>query len=220
MAPGCRSVYKGVAVALLLAGLSFRATGIQTKSPAYLANASLLVASRDLDDPNFAETVILLVHYDADGVVGLILNKRTQVPVSRAFDGLRAAKSRTDLVYLGGPVDPSAVFALRQSQEKIEGAANVFGDVFLISGRTVLEKTFSSRPDPAGFRVYLGYTGWTNAQLRKEVELGAWFIFRADAAAVFDPDPDTLWRRMIRKTEQKLAGPLRERPVSLARLHL
>ena len=51
----------------------------------------------------------------------------------------------------------------------------------------------------------LGCAGWTNDQLRKEVELGASFIFPADTDAVFNSDPGSLWPEMIGKTEQKLA---------------
>ncbi len=164
------------------------------------------MASRDLADPNFAEAVVLLVHYDAEGVVGLILNRRTDVPLSRVLEGLNAAKGRSDRVYLGGPVQGSVVFALLQSLAKLEGDEHIFGGVYLIFKKTLLEQTISARPDPGVFHVYLGYAGWTNDQLRKEVELGAWFIFQADAGTVFDPDPDSLWSRMIRKTEQKFAG--------------
>src|SRR5580693_936142 len=61
------------------------------------------------------------------------------------------------------------------------------------------------RPDPAVFRVYLGYAGWTQDQLRMEVELGAWFIFPAEASTVFNADPDSSSLEMIRKTELQLA---------------
>jgi putative AlgH/UPF0301 family transcriptional regulator len=54
--------------------------------------------------------------------------------------------------------------------------------------------------------VYLGYAGWTQDQLRKEVELGAWFFFPAETSTVFNPDPDSLWPEMIRKTELQLAS--------------
>ena len=165
----------------------------------------LLVASRSLGDPNFAETVVLLVQYKAEGVVGLILNRRTNVPLSRVLEGLKAAKDRSDPVYLGGPVETPAVFALLQSPAKLEGAAQIFGGVYLISTKTLFEQTISARPDPGVFHVYLGYAGWTNEQLRKEVELGAWFIFPADARTVFNANPDTLWSQMIRQTELKLA---------------
>jgi len=178
---------------------------VQSKNIKDLGAGKLLVASRDLGDPNFVETVVLLVHYDAEGVVGLILNRRTHVPLSRVLEGLRAAKDRSDPVYLGGPVEKPTVFALLQSPAKLEGAEHIFGGVYLISTKPLFEQTISARPEPGVFHVYMGYAGWTNEQLRREVELGAWFVFPADAGAVFNSDPDSLWSQMIQKTELKFA---------------
>lgn len=179
---------------------------VQYKSAKGLGAGKLLVASRDLADPHFAETVVLLVHYDTQGVVGLVLNRRTDVPLSRVLEGLKVAKDRSDPVYLGGPVETPAVFALFQSPSKLEGAEQIFNGVYLISAKALFEQTILARPDPSVFHVYLGYAGWSKDQLRKEVELGAWFIFPADAGTVFNSDPDSLWLQMIRKTELKLAG--------------
>jgi putative AlgH/UPF0301 family transcriptional regulator len=179
---------------------------VQSRNPKDLGPGKLLVASRELGDPNFAESVILLVHYDADAVVGLMLNRRTHLPISRVFAQFEAAKSRSDLVYMGGPVQTPTVFALLQSKDKLEGAEHVFGGVYWISTKTTLEKVISSRPDPAVFHVYLGYAGWTPEQLRNEVRLGGWFIFQADNQSVFNPNPDSLWREMIKKTELDVAA--------------
>ena len=112
---------------------------IQSKNAKDLGAGKLLVASRGLTDPNFAKTVILLVHYDAEGVVGLMLNRRTDVPLSRVLEGLKAAKNRSDPVYLGGPVETPAVFALLQSPAKVEGPEHIFGSVYLISTKTLFE---------------------------------------------------------------------------------
>jgi putative transcriptional regulator len=178
---------------------------VQSKQAKDLAAGKLLVASRELADPNFAKTVILLVHYDAQGVVGLILNRRTDVPLSRVLDDLKLAKDRSDTVYLGGPVETPLVFALSQSPAKIVGAEHVFGGVYLISSKRVFEDTIAAKPDPGVFHVYLGYAGWSADQLRREVELGAWFIFSEDASTVFNSHPDSLWSEMIGKTELQLA---------------
>ena len=179
---------------------------VQSQNPKDLSAGKLLVASRALADPNFAETVVLLVRCDAKGVVGLILNRPTNIPLSRVLEQFEAAKDRSDPVYFGGPVDPPAVFGLLRSTAKLDGAEQVFGGVYLISTKTVFEKAISGRPGPGTFHVYLGYAGWSNDQLRKEVEFGSWFIFQGDARTVFDSDPDSLWRQMIQKTELELAG--------------
>jgi len=177
---------------------------IQSKNAPDLGVGKLLVASRSLGDPDFARTVVLLVRFDEKGVVGLILNRRTDIPLSRVLD-LDAAKGRSDPVYLGGPVGTSAVFALFKSAAKIEKAENIFGSVYLISDKALFAQTISARPDPGVFHVYLGYAGWTKDQLRSEAQLGAWFVFPADAATVFGSDPDSLWLEMIQKTEMHLA---------------
>jgi putative transcriptional regulator len=176
----------------------------QSRNPKDLGPGKLLVASRELGDPNFAETVILLVHYDATSVVGLMLNRRTDLPVSRVLAQFDAAKDRSDRVYLGGPVETPTVFALLRSTEKLEKAEHVFGGVYWLSTKIALENAISSRPDPDVFHVYLGYAGWTTEQLRNEVRLGGWFIFPADHETVFNANPDSLWREMIKKTELKM----------------
>jgi putative AlgH/UPF0301 family transcriptional regulator len=177
---------------------------VQSKNAKSLRAGKVLVASRELGDPHFVETVILLVQYDGQGVLGLILNRRTDIPISRALEGMKAAKDRSDPVYLGGPVE-TAAFALLQSPTKIKGAEPVFGGVYLITSKPLFEQTISARPDPGMFHVYMGYAGWTQEQLQKEVELGAWFIFPADVATVFNAHPDSLWQEMIRRTELQLA---------------
>jgi putative transcriptional regulator len=171
-----------------------------------LAVGRFLVASRDLGDPNFAKTVILLVRYDeGKGAVGLVINKRTDVPISRAFRDLKEASGRNDPVYIGGPVELNSVLALLKAASKPEGANHVFGDVYLISDKNLLTKSLASGAEATVFHAYIGYAGWGNGQLEHEVELGAWHIMPADVGTVFHSDPDSVWLRMIRRTETQIA---------------
>jgi putative transcriptional regulator len=178
---------------------------IQSKNPDELGMGKLLVASRGLGDPNFAKTVVLLVQCDPEGVVGLTINRRTNIPLSRVFKEFGAAKELSDPVYAGGPVDIPTVFALMRSQSKIDGAQQITGGIQLISTKSRFEQILTKRPIPADFHVYLGYAGWTRDQLRQEIQLGAWFIFQGDTQTVFNANPDSLWPQLIRQTELKLA---------------
>jgi putative transcriptional regulator len=180
----------------------------QPGGAADLGPGSLLVASRDLGDPNFATSVVLLVRYDEDeeGVVGLVINRQTRVTISRALEGIKGSRGRTDYVYAGGPVGRSGLLALVRSRAKIENAERVFGDVKLLSHKVQLEKVLSGTAGPGTFRAYVGYAGWTVPQLKAEIELGAWHVFPPDADLVFDPNPDGLWLRLIRRTETQVAG--------------
>jgi len=172
---------------------------VQSKNPGDLAVGKMLVASRALHDPNFAQTVILLVRYNDQGVIGLILNRPTTIPISQVLD-LDSAKNCTDPAWLGGPMEPSVAFALYQTPGKLDKAESIFSGVYMITDRKLFEKTIATHPDPHVFHVYLGYAGWTQDQLQAEVKLGAWYIFPADPDSVFTSDPNSLWQTMIDNT--------------------
>lgn len=183
-----------------------------------LGIGKLLVASRDLSDPAFSESVILLVRYDQDGTVGLMINRRTGMSISRALRDLNVGGDRTDPVYRGGPVEPVSVLALLRSRVQPEGAAPVFGDVYLVSTKDLLEKTLAQGAGPGELRVYLGYCGWSRGQLEKEVRQGSWHIFNRSADLVFDSEPDSVWRRLMDRVERNIAE--RRRPPPASRLTL
>src|SRR5579862_517125 len=97
----------------LAAGIVFLCSTLpaQTQRVEALAAGKVLVMERDARDPNFAQSVILLVHYDTDGVVGLMLNRAADVPLSRLRE-LEGARQRADPAYAGGPVEVGVVTAL------------------------------------------------------------------------------------------------------------
>ena len=195
-----------VAVAAALFHIGAADVAAQSTRTSALAAGRFLVASRDLLDPNFAETAVLLVRYDEDGVLGLIINRRTKVPISRAFPELpQSVKGRSDPLYTGGPVGVTTALALLRSRAKPAGAEPVFADVSLVSSKSLLEKTVAAGTEPGTFRLYAGYSGWTAEQLRREVERGGWYIFEGDASMVFDPDPNSVWPRLIRRAELRMA---------------
>ena len=56
-----------------------------------------------------------------------------------------------------------------------------------------------------GLRVFYGYAGWAPDQLEGEVEEGAWFVVDAEPGDVLSPDPDELWRVVLRRQPGRLA---------------
>src|SRR5438309_931029 len=154
--------------AILISFFLLRLVAAQSTAAGDLGSGRLLVATRELSDPNFAKTVVLLVHYDEEGVLGLILNRQTEVPISRVFRELKEAKDRTDTVYAGGPVERTAVLALLHAKVKPDEAETVLKDVCLISNQALLQKTIVAGSESTRVRVYLGYAGWTVRQLERE----------------------------------------------------
>lgn len=192
-----------IAVAALCGGL---AASAQSTREGDLGIGKILVASRDLSDPAFAESVILVIHYDEGGTVGLMINRRTEVPIARALRDLKVGADRSDPVYHGGPVEGTNVLALLRSRLQPDDAAPVFGDVYLVSTKALLERTLARGAGPAEFRVYLGYCGWSRGQLENEVRQGAWHIFNRNSDLVFDSDAKSLWHRLMARVEQSVAS--------------
>lgn len=175
----------------------------QSRETADLRAGALLVSSKGLPDPTFSKSVVLLIQYDQNGAVGLMVNRRGQVPISRILEEVETAKHGSDPIYLGGPVEMQSVLALLRSQKQPEDSTSVVKEVFLVSSKPPLEKALAS--SAGDLRVYLGYCGWGPGQLENELSRGGWWIFEATASTVFDPNPSSVWARLIARTEQQIA---------------
>lgn len=169
-----------------------------------LKPGALLVSSRSLGDPNFVRTVILLVHHDEDGAMGLVLNRQTDIPIGRVFESIEAAREHTAPVFIGGPVAQTGAQALVRSSSAIADGRRVTGEVYVLGSAEALTRRVSGAIDADRFRLYLGYAGWGPGQLEDEVDDDAWHIFEGDAGVVFDRDPDTLWLRQIRRADVQM----------------
>jgi putative transcriptional regulator len=190
----------------IAAAILWVARALPAQSTQNLGIGKILVAKRDAPDSTFAETVIVVVRYSQGGTVGLMLNRRTQVPISKALDPLKGSRGRSEPVYAGGPVELPNVLALMRADAMPEGAEHVTGKVYLVSTEAQLEKTLAKRLDPADFRVYLGYCGWSRGQLENETSQGFWRVLNGSADIVFDSEPETLWSRLIERAEQRIAS--------------
>jgi putative transcriptional regulator len=166
----------------------------------------LLVAKRGAPDPVFGRTVILLVRYQRDGTLGVILNRPTEVPVASALRGVKGAEHRDEPVYAGGPVETRTALALLHANVMPEeGVAHVHGKVYVLTTKGSLEKNLASKAGPDELRVFMGYSGWSPGQLENEIESGFWHVLPAEASLAFDPEPETLWNRIIARAEQRIA---------------
>jgi putative transcriptional regulator len=92
--------------------------------------------------------------------------------------------------------------ALLRARAAVSDSRRVIDDVHMITSREALESALASGAKPNELRVYLGYSGWGPGQLEIEMARGAWHVLPADADLVFDPEPDSVWRRQIDRTER------------------
>jgi len=164
---------------------------------AVLSKGKLLVAGRYMQDPRFAETVVLLVQYTSEGALGVIINRPLDVKLSRALPGFEGFKKKDDLLYWGGPVGYQEVAVLFTSPKQPEDSFHVFGDVYYSASVAIIEEMANSRKRSRTYRVYAGYAGWAPGQLEFEVLNGDWHIFQANTETIFEKESSDIWKDLI-----------------------
>src|SRR3954462_3616883 len=89
----------------------------------------LLVSSPALVDPNFRRTVVLITHHDDEGAMGLVLTRPSEVRVAGAVPELASLPGADGVVHVGGPVQPEAIMALAEFEDRDDALAPVVGSV-------------------------------------------------------------------------------------------
>jgi putative transcriptional regulator len=175
-----------------------------------IAVGRLLVATPLLDDPNFRRGVVLVVEHDpAEGTLGVVLNRPTEVPVDRVLPPWATLVTGPSVVFQGGPVALDSALALARvpgsddplGWRALDGvpAASRLGLVDLDAPPEVLAAEVTE------LRVFAGYAGWGAGQLRSEIDEGAWFVLPGEPHDVFIDDPEQLWRKVLRRQGGELA---------------
>ncbi len=181
----------------LIATAVIAAGGLPTEP----AKGRFLVAERDLNDPNFSQTVVLLTEYGDDGALGVIVNWPTAAPAAELIPQIDGIAERSDTIFVGGPVSRQVMLMLLRSESELPDAERIFADVHLSTSRELLQRVVSREVETTDLRLYSGYAGWSPGQLDLEVEAGGWRVVPADAELVFAADPDDVWPELIRRGE-------------------
>ena len=168
-----------------------------------LAKGKFLVASRRLRDPNFKETVVLLIDYGQDGAMGLVINRPSEIKLATVFPDIKELKERKDTIYVGGPVAVNQMLLLVGTPLVPEASQEVTQDVYISSSWKVLERLMKNAAKEERFRIFAGYAGWAPNQLDFETSRGDWHVLKADAETVFDKKPAEIWQELILRASVK-----------------
>lgn len=167
-------------------------------------DGQLLVATPRLMDPNFTRTVILVLNHDEDGALGVVINRPSPLSVAQVLPDWSDVVSHPPLVFGGGPVSPESALAVAVALG--EGPSSGFQRVAPGYGLVDLDASPGQVvPDLAGIRVFSGYAGWGADQLEAEIEEGSWYVVPAAPGDVLSAEPETLWRRVLRRQPGELA---------------
>lgn len=157
----------------------------------------LLVAHPSLMDPNFQQTVVLVCEHGADGTLGVIINRPTEVPLSEALPNVSVLKGTSYVLFAGGPVQPDGILMLFRVADAPDRLRKILDRVYLGLNREILERVITDPHPTETFRAYAGYAGWAPGQVEFEMAMGSWAVIPADPSSIFDKSPETLWAEMV-----------------------
>jgi len=206
-APGIK-LRRRVAALAVFAALTASLTAVRDARSTDLTTPSFLVATRDLQDPLFQRSVILMVpSTEPPLLAGLIINYPAKERVRDLFPQARNLKGVQETLYLGGPVETDQASVIFRAPSAIGSAARVFDETYVATGHDAIAAVLND-PRISDLRVILGKAQWLRDQLYNEVMAGAWYVVPAKSDLVFS-DPKDLWSMLVKggDMEEAQAGP-------------
>ena len=162
----------------------------------------LLVAMPSMQDTRFAKTVIYMCAHNAEGAMGLVVNRSLDAlsfPDLLEQLDIDTSTAVADVeVQFGGPVETGRGFVLHSPDYLQEGTMVVADGVALTATVEIL-RAIASGKGPQRHLLALGYAGWGPGQLDSEIKANGWLNVRADDGLVFDTDLNTKWDRAMAK---------------------
>jgi putative transcriptional regulator len=165
------------------------------------APGMFLVATRDLMDPWFGQSVVLLLHHNEGGSLGLIVNRRFQATLSDAIPDLEQPEADRHPVFFGGPLGSHRVFMLLRNDKPVPQTQHIAADIYFSAEREVLDHALQNKTPGNELHFYIGYASWTSGQLAHELARGSWHLVSGNAAVVFEDGAEDLWDQLIDKLE-------------------
>lgn len=160
----------------------------------------LLVATAEMRDPRFAEAVIYIVRHDAEGAMGLVINRpMAKGPIKDLLQGfgIEDADAKGEIIiHYGGPVNAGAGFVLHSDDVLLDDSRKVKDGIAMTANTKLIEEMAQGK-GPRQSLVIFGYSGWAPGQLENELEAGAWHVVPADKNLVFGQEADKKWRQAM-----------------------
>lgn len=161
-----------------------------------------LVASPEMPDPRFAQTVVYLVSHDEHGAMGLIVNRNYgRGPLKSLLQGFGVEKAKAEetvVLHYGGPVEQIRGFVLHSADYSGPSTQVVADDVALSTGFDIL-KALAAGGGPRQRLFLLGYAGWGPSQLEGEIARNDWLTAPAEDRLIFSDEGERIWEEALKR---------------------
>jgi putative transcriptional regulator len=162
----------------------------------------LLVAMPGMQDPRFAKSVIYMCAHNAEGAMGLVVNRTFEAltfpDLLEQMDIDTTPLTNRISVHFGGPVETGRGFVLH-SPDYVQDGSLVVNTGFALTATIDILKDIAAGTGPRRCMLALGYAGWGPGQLDSEIKANGWLNVAADDDLVFDDTVGTKWDRAMAK---------------------
>jgi putative transcriptional regulator len=152
-----------------------------------------LIAMPAMTDPNFSRTLTYVCEHNAEGALGVIINRPIDMNLASLFERVDIPLEQDALndlpVYFGGPVQTDRGFVLHRPVGQWHSTMGVTSEIGLTSSRDILQ-AMSESGTPNEVLITLGYSGWSAGQLEWELSQNAWLTVAGDPGIIFDMPPE------------------------------
>jgi len=170
---------------------------------------TFLVATPEMKDPRFDKTVIIMLVNNAEGSMGLVINKPIGLISIKNFTGyskkLMNEKKLNDLKVLafwGGPVEEDKVYVIHTKEYKSKSTKS-YKHISISNDFDIL-LDIAKNKGPKKSLVILGYSGWAAGQLEGEMDLDEWALSEINSKLIFDTSPNNKWIKAYEKSFLRL----------------
>ena len=167
-----------------------------------LAN-QFLIAMPSLDESYFGRTIIYICEHDDEGAMGLVINKPTELSISKVLAELNLIDEETDRlehqqVMSGGPVQTDRGFILHNDNHQWSSSLKLDDQITVTTSKDILAK-LNTEEGPEKFIMTLGYAGWSPGQLEQELADNSWLTLEADPELLFNTPVNLCWDKALEK---------------------
>ncbi|RLV56685.1 YqgE/AlgH family protein [Aeromicrobium phragmitis] len=163
----------------------------------------LLVAAPAIEGGLFYRSVVYMLDHDAEGAVGVIVNRPLDSGVDEVLPEWGDAVNAPGCLFNGGPVSTDAALAVG-----VIGAASLVPSGWRPTyGRVGLVDLTGPVPPHGtlqGLRIFAGYAGWDAGQLEEELDEGSWVVVDAEEGDLLSATPELLWSSVLRRQDDDL----------------
>lgn len=160
-----------------------------------IAPGTILLAEPFMMDPSFKRGVVLICEERVDGTVGFILNKKIDIKLEEIMSNFPEIK--TD-IYYGGPVATDTIHFLHNVGDLIDESTEISRGVYWGGDFEKLRFLVETKVvKPHNVRFFIGYSGWSEGQLKEELASGSWIVDDMDANYAFRDKGVDLWQRIL-----------------------